>query len=271
MSMENFERFLEEDIGYGDITTDILVPDIDGKADIICQNDAVVAGIEEAVTIFEEYGIECEPCVTDGERVKKGSIVMSMSGPLRNIITLERTALNIMMRMSGIATATNDVLVLCRKHNGNIRIAGTRKTTPGFRAFEKKAIMIGGGDPHRYRLDDMILVKDNHIKAAGGMKNVIDSLKAASFSKKIEIEVEDIDDAVTAARGGADIIMIDNASPAKAKDIADAVRKVNDITIEVSGNITKENAADYAKIADIISMGSLTHSVRAVHFSLNLR
>ena len=269
--MEHLDKFLEEDIGYGDITTDILVPDVDGKADIMCQDDAVVAGIDEAVTIFEEHGVECEPSVSDGDRVKKGAIVMSMSGPLRNIITLERTALNIMMRMSGIATATNDVLTACRKLNKDIRIAGTRKTTPGFREFEKKAIMIGGGDPHRYRLDDMILVKDNHIKAAGGIKNVIESLKKASFTKKVEIEVENIDDAVAAASGGADIIMIDNASPAKAKEIAEAVRKVNDITIEVSGNITKDNAADYAKIADVISMGSLTHSVRAIHFSLNIR
>ena len=269
--MQYFDRFLEEDIGSGDITTQLTVPDTDGKADIMCQEDAVVAGIDEAVAIFEEYGIECEPCVSDGERVKKGSVVMTVSGPIRNIITLERTVLNIMMRMSGIATATNDVLTVCRKHNKDIRIAGTRKTTPGFREFEKKAIAIGGGDPHRYRLDDMILVKDNHIKAAGGMKNILESLKKAPFSKKIEIEVENIEDAVTAARGGADIIMIDNASPSKAKEIADAVRKVNDIIIEVSGNITKDNAADYAKFADIISMGSLTHSARAIHYSLNLR
>jgi nicotinate-nucleotide pyrophosphorylase (carboxylating) len=215
--------------------------------------------------------VTCEPYVNDGDRVKKGAVVMSISGPLRNIITIERTALNIMMRMSGIATATNDVLAVCKKVNKNIRIAGTRKTTPGFRMFEKKAIILGGGDPHRYGLGDMILVKDNHIRAAGGMKNVVELLKVAPLSKKIEIEVENIDDAVTAARGGADIIMIDNSSPAKAREIADAVRKVNDITIEVSGNITMENAPEYAKFADVISMGSLTHSVRAIHFSLNVR
>jgi len=176
-----------------------------------------------------------------------------------------------MMRMSGIATATNDVITLCRRYNDRIIIAGTRKTTPGFRDLEKKAIIMGGGDPHRYRLDDMILVKDNHIKAAGGMKNVIDSLRRASFTKKVEIEVENIDDAVVAAKGGADVIMIDNADPVKAKEIAAAVRAVGKIMIEVSGNITAENAADYAKIADVISMGSLTHSVRAVHFSMNVK
>jgi len=265
------DRFLEEDIGNGDITTDMLVPDVDGKADIVCQEDAVIAGIEEAITIFEEYAVECEPFVNDGDRVKKGALVMTVSGPLRNIITLERTALNFMMRMSGIATATNDIVTLCRERNRDIRIAATRKTTPGFRMFEKKAVIIGGGDPHRYRLDDMILVKDNHIKAAGGMMNVIGLLKAASFTKKIEIEAENIDDAVTAAKGGADIIMIDNASPAEARRIADAVRKVNNAVIEVSGNITKDNAAEYAEFADVISVGSLTHSSRAVHFSLNVR
>jgi len=269
--MERLDSFLEEDLGYGDITTDIVVPDIDGTADITCENDAVVAGLEEAITLFEEYSVECEPLVMDGERVKKGTVVMNISGPLRNIITLERTALNIMMRMSGIATATNDVLAACKKKNKDVRVAGTRKTTPGFREFEKKAIILGGGDPHRYRLDDMILVKDNHIKAAGGMKNVIDSLKRASFTKKVEIEVENLDDAIVAAEGGADVIMIDNSNPAKTKEIADAVRRIGNIKIEVSGNITYENAADYADIADIISMGSLTHSVRSVHFSLNIR
>ena len=268
--MESFDRFLEEDIGYGDITTDLLVPDVDGRAEITCEDDAVIAGLEEAVTIFTEYGIECDPRVNDGDRVRKGETVMKMSGPLRNIITLERVALNFMMRMSGIATATNDALTLCRKYNDKIMIAGTRKTTPGFRMFEKKAITIGGGDPHRYGLNDMILVKDNHIKAAGGMRNVVASLKKAPFSRKVEIEAESVDDAVIAAEA-ADVIMIDNADPAAAREMADAVRKIGNVTIEVSGNVTKENAADYAEIADVISMGALTHSVRAIHFSLNVK
>ncbi|MCL2785918.1 MAG: carboxylating nicotinate-nucleotide diphosphorylase [Methanomassiliicoccaceae archaeon] len=267
--MEHLERFLEEDIGYGDVTTDLLVPDIDGTASIMCENDAVIAGLEEAMTIFEQCDVSCEPHVSDGDRVNAGTKVMSLSGPLRNIITLERTALNLMMRMSGIATATNDILGECRKVNRNIRIAGTRKTTPGFRMFEKKSILLGGGDPHRYGLGDMILVKDNHIRAAGGMKNVVELLKGAPFTKKIEIEVENVGDAVIAAPA-ADVIMIDNAGPAKAEEIADAVRKIGDVLIEVSGNITPENAAGYAGFADIISMGSLTHSVRSVHFSLNV-
>jgi nicotinate-nucleotide pyrophosphorylase (carboxylating) len=268
--MERLERFLEEDIGYGDVTTDLLVPDIDGTAEITCESDAVIAGIEEAMTLFEQCDVLCELQAYDGDRVKKGTTIMTLSGPLRNIITIERTALNIMMRMSGIATATNDVLVKCRKINNNVKIAGTRKTTPGFREFEKKAILLGGGEPHRYGLYDMILVKDNHIKAAGGMKNVIDALKNAPFSMRIEIEVENVEDAILAANA-ADIIMIDNADPVKAKAIADAVRKVSKAAIEVSGNITADNAADYANIADIISMGSLTHSVRSVHFSLHVK
>ncbi|MCL1984423.1 MAG: carboxylating nicotinate-nucleotide diphosphorylase [Methanomassiliicoccaceae archaeon] len=263
------ERFLDEDIGYGDITTELLVPDADGKAEVTCESDAVIAGLEEAVTIFESRGVRCIPFTMDGERVKKGTVVLAVSGPLRMIITAERTALNFMIRMSGIATETNEIVTRCRRINKNIRISGTRKTTPGFRYFEKKAIVLGGGDPHRYGLDEMILVKDNHIRAAGGMNNVIGLLRTAAPEKKVEIEVENIEDALTAAEY-ADIVMIDNADPAKAKAIADAVRVIGDIVIEVSGNITKDNAASYADIADVISMGSLTHSVRAVHFSLNI-
>ncbi|MCL1904840.1 MAG: carboxylating nicotinate-nucleotide diphosphorylase [Methanomassiliicoccaceae archaeon] len=263
------ERFLDEDVGHGDITTNILVPDIDGKAEITCESDAVIAGLEEAMMIFERRNVRCIPFVMDGERVKKGTVVLSLSGPLKEIITMERTALNFMMRMSGVATGTNDIVTICKRINRNVRISGTRKTTPGFRYYEKKAIVLGGGDPHRYGLDEMILVKDNHIKAAGGMRNVVDLLKKAKPGKKIEAEVESVEDAVTAAEI-ADIIMIDNAGPAKAKEIAETVRKIGDIVIEVSGNITKDNAKDYAGFADVISMGSLTHSVRSVHFSLNI-
>ena len=270
MMMDHLERFLEEDIGCGDITTELLVPDIDGKARIDCESDAVVAGLEEAIAIFEHRGIRCDPFVEDGSRVRKGTAVLGLSGKLKDIITVERTALNIMMRMTGIATATNDVLEKCRMKNGNVIISGTRKTTPGFRAFEKKAIMLGGGSPHRSRLDEMIFVKDNHIRAAGGMKNVIELLKDAPLGKRIEIEVENLDDAVIAANGGADVILIDNVGPKIAKDIADAVRRICGALIEVSGNITQENASDYAGSADIISMGSLTHSSKAVHFSLNV-
>ncbi|MCL2607587.1 MAG: carboxylating nicotinate-nucleotide diphosphorylase [Methanomassiliicoccaceae archaeon] len=271
--MDLLKKFLEEDVRNGDVTTDLLVPDKDGTADIVCESDAIAAGLEEASILFTDGGIKCELRVSDGAHVDKGTMVMTLSGPLKKIITIERTALNIMMRMSGIATATNEVLGICRNVNENIKISGTRKTAPGLRYFDKKAIILGGGDPHRYGLDDAVLVKDNHIKAAGGMENVVRSLRSAPFTKKIEIEVENIDDAVLAAEC-ADIILIDNASPSKTKEIAEAVRKKRDVMIEVSGNITKENAADYAKLAglvDMISMGSLTHSVRAIHFSLNVK
>lgn len=263
------ERFLEEDIGPGDVTTAVLVPDVNGRAEITCESDAVVAGLEEAAAIFDSRNVVCEHHVRDGTRVKKGAVVMTVAGKLKDIITLERVALNFMMRMSGIATATNGVLTECRKVSGKIRIAGTRKTTPGFREYEKKAVTLGGGESHRKGLYDMILVKDNHIKAAGGMRNVADIIRAGSFGKRIEIEAENMDDALIAAEV-ADVIMIDNRTPAEAKRIAAAVRKVSGAEIEVSGNITKDNAADYAGFADVISMGSLTHSVKAIHFSLNV-
>jgi len=271
--MDSLRKFLEEDVRSGDVTTDLLVSDVNGKADIICESDAVTAGLEEAAFLFTDNGIKCELHVKDGTRIGKGTVVMTLSGPLKKIITVERTALNLMMRMSGISTATDDVLNVCRKVNEDIKISGTRKTAPGLRYFDKKAIALGGGDPHRYGLDDAVLVKDNHIKAAGGMENVIRSLKSVPFTKKIEVEVENINDAVIAT-GCADIIMIDNVSPSKTREIAEAVKKKGDIVIEVSGNITKENVTDYAKLVglvDIISMGSLTHSVHAIHFSLNVK
>jgi nicotinate-nucleotide pyrophosphorylase (carboxylating) len=271
MILNGMDRFLEEDIGLGDVTTELLVPDVSGDADIVCEEDAVLAGIEEASAVFEKGGVTCRPKANDGGRVKRGDIVMELSGPLRSIITLERTALNIMMRMSGIATAVDGVIAMCTPVNRNIRISGTRKTAPGLRMLDKKAVAAGGGLTHRSGLYDMILVKDNHIKAAGGMENVISILRSRDLIGKAEIEVENIDDAVTAAKGGAGVIMIDNASPSEAAEIAEAVRRVSKAKIEVSGNITKDNAHEYAEFADIISMGSLTHSVRAVHFSLNVR
>ncbi|MCL2711679.1 MAG: carboxylating nicotinate-nucleotide diphosphorylase [Methanomassiliicoccaceae archaeon] len=267
---DDLRKFLNEDIGTGDITTEMFVPDVDGSADIVCENDAVIAGLEEAGKIFKMLNAKCEKRVKDGARVKKGTAVMTVTGPLKRIMTAERTALNMMMRMSGIATAVNDIVTECMSVNNNIKIAGTRKTTPGFRAYEKKAIILGGGMPHRYGLYDMILVKDNHIKAAGGMMNIVNIIKHTQIDKRIEIEIENIDDAVMAANV-ADIVMIDNACPAEAERIAAAVRKAGKAMIEVSGNITAENAAGYAKFADIISMGSLTHSVKAIHFSLNVR
>ena len=268
--MNDLQRFLDEDIGSGDITTEIFVPEGDGTATITCEDDAVVAGLEEAAEIFSLLGVKSKLFVKDGQRVKKGTMVMEISGSKKSILTAERTALNMMMQMSGVATITNKILEGCKKINPNIIIAGTRKTTPGFRKYEKKAIELGGGWPHRFGLYDAVLIKDNHITAAGGVKEAMKFAKNVPSGIKVEIEVENITDAIAAAECNPDIIMIDNCSPEETEKLRDAIKKVNPrILVEISGRITIKNVKTYSSFADIISLGALTHSVKAIHFSLN--
>ena len=183
--MDDIDRFLEEDIGTGDVTTQLFVPDRNGHAIITCEDDAVVAGLEEAEEVFSRLGVSARRVVEDGTYVRPGTKVMEIDGPLRNMTTAERTALNIMMRMSGIATMVHDATEVCRRISPTVMISGTRKTTPGFRRFEKKAIALGGGEPHRFGLYDMILVKDNHIAAAGGLENIMRKVRDLDTDIKV--------------------------------------------------------------------------------------
>lgn len=270
--MDDIDRFLEEDIGTGDVTTNTFVPDTDGCAVITCEDEAIVAGLEEAESVFSRFGLSTERRVDDGTFVTPGTEVLRIVGSERGIVTAERTALNIMMRMSGIATMVHNATTACRRYSDTVKIAGTRKTTPGFRRFEKRAIELGGGDPHRFGLYDMILVKDNHIRAAGGIENVMDKVRGLENGMRVEVEVENRHDAETAARCGADIIMLDNRTPNEARELYDLIKSIDpNILVEVSGRITMENVAEYATCADRISLGCITHSVKAIHFSLSVQ
>jgi len=263
--------FLSEDVGSGDITTDALVPDISGKAFIICEENAVIAGMEEAAEIFRLLGVNAKCLAADGQIVWKDTKVMVLEGKLRGILTGERVALNFLMRMSGIATETAAVIRKVREKDPDLQIAGTRKTTPGFRYFEKKAIALGGGRPHRSGLYDMVLIKDNHILACGGIENAMRMIDRIPSDIQKEIEVTNIEDGILAAKMGADIIMADHMTPADTKELREKVRAFRkEIFVEASGNITKENAIDFVGCADFVSLGSLTHSPRAVHFSLDV-
>jgi len=200
--------------------------------------------------------------------------VMELSGSARAILSAERTVLNIMMRMSGIATETSKLVEATKKVNSKIRIACTRKTTPGFRYFEKKAVALGGGDTHRFRLDDMILIKDNHLSIIGGVREAVKQARLkTSFSKKIEVEVENPEQALEAALAGADIIMFDNMPPEEAKKTLELLEERGlreKVLIELSGGITPENIEKYSALnVDIISMGYITHSARALDLSLD--
>ena len=273
---EIIEYMLREDEGFGDITSNALIPE--NKifyAKLISKDDGILAGIEIIKEMFLEYGIEIISSKDDGDRIAKGDILLELEGNARKILLLERTALNLLMRMSGVASKTNRILTKVREVNPKIKVAGTRKTAPALQKFDKLAISIGGGDTHRNALDDMVLIKDNHIAVVGSVKDALLLAKEnVSFSKKIEIEVESTEDAIIAAENGADIVMFDNMSPEEAQDTLDALvakdlRK--DILVEISGGITEDNILDYAPLdVDIISLGSITHQANSLNFSLDM-
>ena len=266
-------KMVYHDIGFEDLTTNALIdPDIIIKARIITREDGILSGVDLASSIFKEFSIKSTIRKFDGEYVGADDVVMDIEGNARTILTVERTVLNIIMRMSGIATITYNLI---KKVDNRVIVAGTRKTTPGLQFFEKEAIRMGGGDTHRFRLDDCVLIKDNHIAIVGNVKTAIEKAKEyVSFTKKIEIEVESTKDALEAAIHGVDIVMLDNMNPNEVKNVVNALENKNlrdKILIEVSGGINPDNILDYADIGvDIISTGYITHSVRSLDMSLEI-
>ena len=262
-------EYLEEDLYYGDIT---FVEEKRVRAKIVSKDTGVIAGVRVAKIAFESFGVNVFESIRDGTRIKNGDTIMEIEGNSRDIIMLERTILNILMRMSGIATVTSEMVEKARSVNPRVRIAATRKTTPGFRIFEKMAVEIGGGDPHRFGLGDCVIIKDNHIAVAGDLVKAIRLAKLVSFTKKIEVEVKSIDEALIAAREGVDVIMLDNFKPREVEETINLLERENlrdKVLVEVSGGITPKNVKEYAKTGvDIISSGYITHSARALDLSL---
>jgi nicotinate-nucleotide pyrophosphorylase (carboxylating) len=267
----NLEEYLHEDLGFGDITSENLFTDEKVMAVIIAKSNCIVAGVEELVKLFNLFCLDVQVKIKDGTRVKAGTNLMMIKGEAQAILKCERLALNIIMRMSGIATATHELVTRCKKINRNIKIAATRKTTPGFRYYEKRAVVIGGGEAHRFQLSDAVMIKDNHLKIIGSIEDALKKVSKVKFIKKIEIEVTSQDEAVKAAELGADIIMLDNMTPQQVKKISTKLKKLRpEIIIEVSGGITPDNIEAYVPYADVISMGWLTHSTPAMDFSLDV-
>jgi nicotinate-nucleotide pyrophosphorylase (carboxylating) len=263
--------YLREDLGDGDITSEALLDGEVAVAQVLCKQDCVLAGIREAEFLFTHQGLMCDCHSEDGDPIEAGTVVLTVRGDAADIFKVERLVLNVLMRMSGIATLVAELTRRVKEVNPDVRIAATRKTTPGFRIFEKRAVMLGGGDPHRMALDDAVIIKDNHIRTVGGVAEALKRAKKVSFSKKVEIEAQCMEEAVEAAHAGADIIMLDNMPRQVGAEVAAAVKAIDpDITLEVSGGITPENCVDHAPYADVISLGWLTHSVRSIDFSLNV-
>lgn len=266
---------LEEDISSEDVTTNSVMSDYKkGEVQLICKEDGIIAGL----SVFERVFTMLDPAtevkyaeyngrpVKDGDKVTKGELLAVVTGDIRVLLSGERTALNYLQRMSGIATYTNKVAALLE--GTGIKLLDTRKTGPCMRIFEKYAVKVGGGNNHRYNLSDGVLLKDNHIDAAGGVKEAIMAAKEyAPFVRKIEVETENLDMVKEAVEAGADIIMLDNMSP---EEMEEAVKYIHGrAETECSGNITKENIEKIKNIGiDYVSSGALTHSAPIMDLSL---
>lgn len=260
---------LAEDVTNEDVSTACILRErTEGQADLLCKQDGVIAGLPVFARVFAILDEKTEVTffAKDGDQIKKGQKLAQVRGDMRAILTGERTALNYLQRMSGIATYTANVVRLLE--GSSLRLVDTRKTTPNMRIFEKYAVRIGGGGNHRYNLSDAILLKDNHIGAAGGVKQAVAKAKAyAPFTMKIEVETETLEMVKDAVEAGADIIMLDNMTHEQMKQAVALI--AGRAVVEISGNVTAENIEKLKDIgADIVSSGALTHSAPILDVSL---
>jgi len=264
-------RFISEDIQGGDITS-VLLPKKKIKAKIISRQEGVLAGVKFAGDIFRLKGCNVKIIKKDGAKLKSNQIILQISGNAGTVLSCERTALNLLSRMSGIATQTNFLVSKIRKINKKTKLYSTRKTAPGLRFFDKEAIMIGGGHKHRMSLNDMVMIKDNHLLVTNSMEGIIKS--ARKRHKHVEVEVENQRDAILATSSGATIVMLDNFSPVQIKKTITTLQKKKlrkKVKLEVSGGINSKNITAYAKTGvDMISVGSITNSVKGLDLSLEV-
>ncbi len=260
-----------EDIGIGDITTESTVPPLQkGKGSLVAKSSGVIAGLSVADRTFKRFdnSLTFEPIVTDGEAVKAGDCIATVKGSAKSILIVERTVLNFLQRLSGVATLTSEYVAAVSDYD--VRIVDTRKTTPGWRALQKYAVRVGGGNNHRFGLYDAILIKDNHIVAAGGIWDAVKRARlSAPHTTKIEVEVETIEQVNEALDAKADILLLDNMSPST---MSESVKLVNKRALtEASGGITLDQVQAVAATGvDLISVGALTHSAMPMDISLNL-
>lgn len=270
---EVLANFLQEDLGARDITSDNIIPaGLAAEAAIVCKSPfAIVCGLEEASMLFDICDCKSEILVKDGSKVVKGTMVMKVAGCARAILKAERTVLNIMMRMSGIASETRRMADLTK----GVTILATRKTAPGLRYFDKKAVVLGGGATHRMRLDDMVLIKDNHLALVSDLgKSIRLARKNVGSSVKVECEARTKEEALAVVAAKADIVMLDNFTPKEAQQTIREITRMglrNKVKIELSGGINQKNIRYYSRAKpDFISLGYITHSSKAIDFSLEI-
>jgi nicotinate-nucleotide pyrophosphorylase (carboxylating) len=273
---QKLQYILSDDVGEGDVTTALLVPAAaTAEADVRCKEPGIVAGIEEATVFLESLGLTVQGLLKDGDDVSANQTIMKIAGDARTVLSVERTLLNLLSRMSGIATATRELVKKLHEAKLKTKVACTRKTAPGLLYFDKKAVLVGGGDTHRLHLDDMVLIKENHVALAGTLREVAKiARERASFSKRIEVEVTSAAGALEAARAGADIIMLDNFSPDQVEEAIKILKKAGfyrKVLVEASGGVTAENIMEFAsEQVDIVSLGELTQSTRALDMDMKV-
>jgi nicotinate-nucleotide pyrophosphorylase (carboxylating) len=271
---KKIREMLIEDLGSGDVTSETLVHrETKARASVIVKQSGILAGVVEAAMVFKEMRVRVKVLKPDGARVRAGSVIMRLDGPARGILAAERVALNLLMRMSGIATATRELIDRARRRNPKVVIAATRKTAPLLTHFDKRAVKVAGGKPHRYRLSDHILIKDNHIRLVGA---IVEAVRRSREVKrvKVEVEVNKPADALKAARAGADMVMLDNMNPT---DIVRTIKMLkreglrDKIVLEASGRIDTSNVGDFAATGvDMISSSYMTMRAPALDMSLEV-
>nr|MDO8088726.1 carboxylating nicotinate-nucleotide diphosphorylase [Candidatus Sigynarchaeum springense]MDO8117364.1 carboxylating nicotinate-nucleotide diphosphorylase [Candidatus Sigynarchaeota archaeon] len=271
------KEFLLEDVHFEDVSTALIPETTKGKASFIAKEKGILCGLIEVEAVYGLVDCKVTALKKEGEAIAKGDVLATVSGPVRAILLAERTALNLLMHLSGIATITSQfqAIVDQERTSQNCKIAATRKTVPGLRAMEKRAVVVGGGDAHRWNLDDMVLLKDNHVAFFGNIETMVTRYKKAiSFTKKIEVEVTSAGDAVKAARAGADIVMLDNMPVDEMKRAIAALEKENlrdKVVVESSGNVDISTVAQHAKAGvDLISTSAITLRAKPLDISLEL-
>lgn len=262
---------LDEDLGMGDLTSNSIFSESDrATGSFTSKANGVIAGLHCLQLVYDSFGtsVDVEILKSDGDFISNGDVIAKVEGSVRSLLSCERVILNLVQHLSGIATSTN--LVISMLDDASITITDTRKTLPGLRALQKYAVTCGGGKNHRFRLDDAVMIKDNHIKAAGSIAKAIDLVRSnIGHTVKVEVETENELQVLEAVQSGADIIMLDNRTPDEVKKMIELIP--NGVIVEVSGGITPDNIATYKNCgADVISLGWLTHSVKALDISFNL-
>lgn len=273
---KKIREMLAEDLGKGDVTSNTLIgPRLRARAEVISKQTGVLAGAKEAAMVFREAGVRVKLLRRDGDNIRPGEVIMELEGPARKILAAERVALNLMMRMSGIATATRELIRLARKENPKVVVAATRKTAPLLKYFDKRAVKIAGGSPHRFDLSEQVLIKDNHLRLVGSITAAVRKFKDRGGFGKIEVEATTPEEVLEAARAGADIVMLDNMTP---KQILTAIKLLEKeglrkrVSLEASGGITPANIAEYAATGvETISTSYMTMRSHAVDMALKVK